>query len=74
MKLKEATKVFMEKVRKIAIDLQPNGLTDEGRPIQAIQEILLFKWENLDSLVNNIQTLFNKLKANRESHSSSFEE
>ena len=43
MKFKEATKVYMEKVRKIAMELQPNGLTDEGRPIQAIQEIFLFK-------------------------------
>jgi hypothetical protein len=54
--------------------LQQNGLTDEGRLIQAIQGILLFKYESLDNLVNNIKILFNNLKANKESNSSAIEE
>ena len=38
MKFNEATKVYMENVRKIAMELQQNGLAIEGRLIQAIQE------------------------------------
>ena len=73
-KFSEATKIYMESIRKIAMELQPNDLTDEGKLIQAIQGILLFKYESLDSLVNNIQSLFNNLKANKESNSSAIEE
>ena len=74
VKFSEVTKIYMENIRKIAMELQPNGFTDEGRLIQAIQGILLFKYESLNSLVNDIQSLFNNLKANKESNSSAIEE
>ena len=64
----------MENIRKIVMKLQQNGLTDEGRLIQAIQGILLFKYESLDSSVNNIKIFFNNLKANKEINSSAIEE
>ena len=70
----EITKNYSTEITSIALELLPNSQTIEGKLIQAVQGILLFNSEALDTLVKKVQEILKNFKSNKESHSNVLEE
>ena len=70
----EITKTYREQLVSIALKLFPNSETIEGKLIQAIQGILLFNSESLESFTNQIQLILKNFKADKISNSGGLDE
>ena len=70
----EITKTYREQLVSIALKLFPNSDTVEGKLIQAIQGILLFNSESLESFTNQIQLILKNFKADKISNSGGLDE